>query len=72
MKVTARYGGTLLCVWLLCGWLPAGPNASGDMATFESVAQSDYTGNLPYFTVSSDKLFPTVGALAIALLEAAE
>ncbi len=57
MKVTARYGGTL---W--CGWLPAGPNASGDMATFESVAQSDYTGNLPYFTVSSDKLSPTVGA----------
>ena len=36
--------------------------ASGDMAAFESVAQSDYTGNLPYFTVSSDKLSPTVGA----------
>ena len=47
---------------LVCGWLPAGPNASGDMATFESVAQSDYAGNLLYFTVSSDKLSPTVGA----------
>jgi len=30
--------------------------------TSESVAQSDYTGNLPYFTVSSDNLSPTVGA----------